>query len=278
MKNNLIHKIRFFFSKKQEPYFSLKKLLGFAPKNIGVYKLALIHKSAAMRENSGKMINNERLEFLGDSVLSTVTADVLYNKYPQKKEGELTNIRSRIVQRASLDALALAIGLDKMMTINRRSTKNYGKVHINGNAFEALMGAVYEDRGYGYCKRFFLKLVSDGFINIEQAARKDINFKSKLIEWSQHSKYKFEFSIDDTKFIRESNTTIFTSSVNIEGITVSSGKGLSKRESQQEAAMYALKKIKNPKVLETIEQAYKARIESESNEQPTDTTSEQTDI
>ncbi|MCQ2337212.1 MAG: ribonuclease III [Paludibacteraceae bacterium] len=277
MKNNLIQKIRFFFSKKQEPYFSLKKLLGFAPKNIGIYKLALIHKSAAMRENSGKMLNNERLEFLGDSVLSTVTADVLYNKYPLKKEGELTNIRSRIVQRASLDALALAIGLDKLMTMNRRSTRNYGKVHINGNAFEALMGAVYEDRGYEYCKRFFLRLVAEGYIDIEQAARKDINFKSKLIEWAQREKYKFDFVTEDTKFIRETNTTIFTSSVIIEGISVSNGTGSSKRESQQDAARHALKKIKEPKTSETIAQARNARIEAETNEH-SDTTSEQVDI
>lgn len=277
MKNNLIQKIRFFFSKKQEPYFSLKKLLGFSPNNIRIYKLALLHKSAAVRENSGKLLNNERLEFLGDSVLSTVTADVLYNKYPLKKEGELTNIRSRIVQRATLDTLALAIGLDKLMTMNRRSTKNYGKVHINGNAFEALMGAVYEDRGYEYCKRFFLKLVAEGFINIEQAARKDINFKSKLIEWAQREKYRFEFITEDTKFIRETNTTIFTSSVTIEGVNISDGTGSSKRESQQDAARHALKKIKEPKTLETIAQARKIRIEAETNEQR-DTTSEQTDI
>ncbi len=277
MKNNLIQKIRFFFSKKQEPYFSLKKLLGFAPKNIGIYKLALLHKSAAVRANSGKMLNNERLEFLGDSVLSTVTADVLYNKYPQKTEGELTNIRSRIVQRASLDPLALAIGLDKMMTMNRRSTRNYGKVHINGNAFEALMGAIYEDRGYEYCKRFFKKLEADGFINIEQAARKDINFKSKLIEWAQRKKYTFEFNTENSQFIRETNTTIFTSSVVIEGVTISTGSGSSKRESQQDAARHALKKIKEPKMSEAIAQARNARIEAETNEQ-SDTTSEQVDI
>lgn len=256
MENNVIKSIRFLFSKKEEPYFSLKKILGFRPLDMSYYKLALIHKSVRVQEG-GQTINNERLEYLGDSVLGTVVADILYTKYPDKREGELTNIRSRIVQRMSLDALAIAIGLDKLMQINHKCTKNFSKVHINGNAFEALMGAIYLDRGYSKCKEFIIKLIEEGTINLEQTAKRDINFKSKLIEWAQRERVLFAFTTDGEEYIKEQNLTIFHSSVYLQGIKVGEGVGSNKKESQQDAARKALKKLKNKNVREEIEAARK---------------------
>lgn len=242
------------FSKKEEPYFSLKKLLGFRPIDMSVYKLALVHKSVHLQKD-GHSLNNERLEYLGDSVLGTIVADILYNRFPNKKEGELTSIRSRIVQRMSLDALAIAIGLDRLMCIDERCTRNFTKVHINGNAFEALMGAIYLDRGYGKCKQFILKLIKEGYINIDQAAKHDINFKSKLIEWAQRERVTFEFQTDGEEFNRDNNLTTFHTSVYLQGIKIGEGTGSSKKESQQDASRRAVRALKSKTLREEIENA-----------------------
>lgn len=273
MKSKLLPTIRFFFSRKKEPYFSLYRILGFIPYRISLYNLAMLHKSAHIRQAGGRILSNERLEYLGDSVLETVVSDILYSKYPDKSEGELTNIRARIVQRATLDKVALEIGLDKLVFTNKKCTQNFSKVHINGNAFEALMGAIYLDRGYKKCQQFFEKLIKDGTINIEKAARVDINFKSKLIEWAQRFKYRFEFKTENEDFCRETNVTTFTSSVYIEDIKVGEGAGTSKKESQQVASQKALKALKNKEIREKIAQKHH---EYETTE--TSTTPEPADI
>lgn len=274
MKKAIIRGIRFFFSKKEEPYFSLKNILGFSPIDISYYKLALIHKSAHVQDH-GHHLNNERLEYLGDSVLGTVVADILYNKYPQKREGELTNIRSRIVQRMSLDKLATAIGLDRLIRIDRKSTQNFAKVHINGNAFEALMGAIYLDRGYSKSKQFIQKLIEEGYINLDQTAKKDANFKSKLIEWAQRERVAFEFVTDGEDFNKEKNVTVFHTTLYLQGIKAGEGSGLNKKESQQDAAHKALKALKGKTLKENIEKAAAAAAQSDETEH---STSEQTDI
>lgn len=270
MKSRVIPSIRFFFSRKKEPYFSLYKILGFIPFDISLYNLALLHKSAHVKQKNGKLLCNERLEYLGDSVIETVVSDILYKQFPEQTEGELTNIRARLVQRATLDELAIAIGLDKLVSTNRRSTSHFSKVHINGNAFEALMGAIYLDRGYGKCQQFFNKLIAEGLIDIERTAKTDINFKSKLIEWAQRYKYVYTFTLDQSDFCKDNNVTTFTSSVLIEGIKVGEGKGTSKKESQQAAAKQALKKLKNKEIRE--------KLINKQNEYEGNTTSESTDI
>lgn len=274
MKKTIIKRVRFFFSKKEEPYFSLKKILGFRPIDISYYKLALIHKSAHI-QNNGHALNNERLEYLGDSVLGTVVADILYNKYPSKNEGELTNIRSRIVQRMSLDALATAIGLNNLIRIDRKSTRNFAKVHISGNAFEALMGAIYLDRGYEKSKQFIKKLINEGYIDLEQTAKKDANFKSRLIEWAQREKVAFEFVTDGEEFLKDKNITVFHTSVYLQGIKAGEGQGSNKKESQQDAAHRALKALKGKTLKENIE---KAVLEAKQNDETDHSTSEQTDV
>lgn len=256
MKSKLLPAIRFFFSRKKEPYLSLYRILGFIPYNISLYKLAMLHKSAHIRQAGGRILNNERLEYLGDSVIEAVVSDILYNKYPDKSEGELTNIRARIVQRDTLDKLAIAIGLDKLVFTNKKCTQNFTKVHINGNAFEALIGAIYLDRGYKKCQQFFEKLIADGSISVEKAAKSDINFKSKLIEWAQQYKYKYEFRTESEDFCKETNITTFTSSVYIEDIKVGQGDGTSKKESQQVASQRALKSLKNKEIREQITQKH----------------------
>ncbi len=272
MKNKLLHTIRFFFSRKKEPYLSLYRILGFIPYDISLYKLAMLHKSAHIRQAGGRILSNERLEYLGDSVLETVVSDIIYTKYPDKSEGELTNIRARIVQRDTLDNLALKIGLDKLVFTNKKCTQNFTKVHINGNAFEALMGAIYLDRGYKKCQQFFERLMSKGMISVEYAAKSDINFKSKLIEWAQRLKYKYEFRTDNVNFCRETNVTTFTSSVYIEGVNVGQGTGTSKKESQQTASKKALKTIKKTEIRELISQKHNEQERTENNSalEPTD--------
>ena len=138
-------------AKDRKNYSKLKNILGFSPRKWDYYQLALTHSSVS-NESRSRLQNNERLEFLGDSVLSTVISEILYQNYSNKREGELTNLRSKIVQRATLDDLAVKIGLNKLVSSNEHTPQF--KAHINGNAFEALMGAIFMDRGYAKSKKF----------------------------------------------------------------------------------------------------------------------------
>ena len=148
--------------------------------------------------NKDRLYNNERLEFLGDSVLSTIVSDIIYHKYPEYREGELTTLRSKLVQRATLDQLAIDIGLRPLIV--SYNSDNDKDMHINGNAFEALIGAIYLDQGYKRCTQFILSLIRDKFIDIDQISRCEVNFKSKFIEWSQRRKvtYSFTHTVQDS--------------------------------------------------------------------------------
>ena len=160
---------------QRKNYSKLKNILGFSPRKWDYYQLALTH-SSTYNSNKSRLQNNERLEFLGDSVLGTIVSEILYENYSNKREGELTNLRSKIVQRATLDDLAVRIGLNKLVT-SQEHTAQF-KAHINGNAFEALMGAIFMDRGYKKSKKFILKLIKEKHIDIEKLSKKEINFKS----------------------------------------------------------------------------------------------------
>ncbi|NCC98832.1 MAG: ribonuclease III [Bacteroidia bacterium] len=252
-------RIRFFFSKKEEPYFHLKKMLGFTPINMEYYNLALLHRSTYIKTATGDTLNNERLEYLGDAILSAAVSDILYEEFPNKKEGELTCIRSRLVQRATLDDLAVKLGLDLMVISDKRSTQNFQKVHINGNAFEALMGAIYLDRGFAKCKFFINKIVLEKYIDLYQTVENEVNFKSRFIEWAQRYKYQYNFIVADVNYDKAHNVSIFHSKIEVEGIIVGSGHGLSKKESQQEAAEKAIQTIKT--------KSFKAQLKKRKEEQ-----------
>ncbi len=163
------------------------------PGNIFLYQLALRHKSAANATINGHKLSNERLEYLGDAVLSAVVADYLFKKYPYKNEGFLTEMRSKIVSRSSLNKLSQKMGIDKLVNLNGDLRSVFKSA--NGDAFEALMGAIYLDKGFIYTRNIVVKRIIEWHLDIDQLENSDFNFKSKLLEWSQKEKQNVEFVV-----------------------------------------------------------------------------------
>lgn len=245
----IIERIRLSFRKDKELYSSFYKILGFYPRNISLYKQALLHKSSSVKSEKGCWMNNERLEFLGDAVLDSIVGDIVYRHFEGKREGFLTNTRSKIVQRDTLNRIAVEIGLDKLIKSSTHSSAHNS--YMCGNAFEALVGAVYLDRGYDYCMRFMSRRILQSLINIDKVAYKEMNFKSKLIEWGQKNRVNVEFRLLE-QAVEEGGAPVFNTEVFIEGIGCGTGKGYSKKESQQLAAKVALARLKKPQVQERV--------------------------
>ncbi len=257
MFSNITDKIRLLFRKDKESYLCFYKILGFYPRNIEIYKQALLHKSSSIK-SQGKLLNNERLEFLGDAILDAVVADIVYKQFDGKREGFLTNMRSKIVQRETLNRVAEEIGLAKLVkyAVRQAPHNNY----MGGNAFEALIGAIYLDRGYRACKKFMEQRIIANYLNLDKVSRKEVNFKSKLIEWGQKNKFIITFHLLDESLDSQQNP-FFRTEVTIENITAGYGEGYSKKESQQEAAHETLAKIKNnPQFIDAI---FAAKFERE---------------
>ena len=238
---NQIDKIRLLFHRDRESYFCFYRILGFFPRNIKIYQQALLHKSTSLRSEKGRPINNERLEFLGDAILDAIVGDIVYKHFEGRREGFLTNTRSKIVQRETLNKLAVEIGLDKLVKYSTRSSSHNS--YMYGNAFEAFIGAIYLDQGYERCKQFMEKKIFKNYIDLDKMSRKEVNFKSKLIEWSQKNKMKVSFELIEQLLDKDYNP-MFHTEVRIEGVSAGTGTGYSKKESQQNAARMALKKIK----------------------------------
>ena len=238
---NLIDRIRLLFRKDKESYLCFYRMLGFYPHDIRIYEQALLHKSSSIKSDKGRLLNNERLEFLGDAILDAVVGDIVYRKFDGKREGFLTNTRSKIVSRESLNRVAEQIGLLKLVKSKTRQSAHNS--YMGGNAFEALVGAIYLDRGYEYCKYFMERRIIGQCLNLESVSRKEVNFKSKLIEWTQKNKVEIVFDLLDQHY-DEFNSPVFESEVLIEGIHACKGKGYSKKESQQIAAHETLNRIK----------------------------------
>ena len=250
MLNNIIDRIKLPFRKEKELYSSLYAILGFYPRNISYYKLALMHKSIMRRNAKGKPVNNERLEFLGDAILDAIVGDIVYQHFPGKREGFLTNTRSKLVQRDTLNKLANELGISKLILSNGRSSSHNS--YMGGNAFEALVGAVYLDRGYNACKHFMKNRILTQMINIDKVAYKEVNFKSKLIEWSQKNRVKLDFVILD-QGKDKNGSPIFNYKVVIEGIDGCDGVGYSKKESQQLASKLTLERLrKEPQFIDAV--------------------------
>lgn len=245
---DFLSKLKLPFRKDRELYRSLYHILGFYPKNIALYKQALMHKSAYSRRLQGQSLNNERLEFLGDAVLDAVVGDIVYHHFKGKPEGFLTNTRSKIVQRESLNRIAAEMGVDRLIK-SSDNVRNSHNSNLNGNAFEALVGAVYEDRGYDYCKQFMERRILKSLVNIDKIAYKEVNFKSKLLEWSQKNKLRLDFELV-AEGKEGATSPTFQSRVVIEGVECGQGKGYTKKESQQLAAKDALLKLKRQHTLE----------------------------
>lgn len=245
---NLIQKIKLPFRKDKELYLCLYHILGFYPNNISYYKQALMHKSVSVKGKDGRYLNNERLEFLGDAILDAVVGDVVYRHFENKREGFLTNARSKLVQRETLGKLAVEIGLDKLIQFNQQHTNSHNS-YMAGNAFEALVGAIYLDYGYDRCMKFMEKRILNHVIDVDKTAYKEVNFKSKLLEWSQKNRIRLDFK-DLHQGVDKDGAHVFNTLVVIEGLDCGRGKGYSKKESQQRAAQETLIMLKKQKGFE----------------------------
>ena len=241
MLNNIIDRIRLPFRKEKELYSSLYDIIGFYPHDISFYKLALMHKSVMRRNAKGKPVNNERLEFLGDAILDAIVGDIVYQHFPGKREGFLTNTRSKLVQRDTLNKLAQEMGINQLILSSGHTSSHNS--YMGGNAFEALVGAIYLDQGYNACMRFMNKRILAQMINIDKVAYKEVNFKSKLIEWSQKNKVRLTYEQVLQEKDKNGNP-IFEFKVVLEGVEGCAGRGFSKKESQQLASKLTLDKLK----------------------------------
>ena len=222
------------FGPDKEFYRTIDDLFGFIPHNIELYKLALIHKSASLVLADGRQINNERLEYLGDAVIEAVTSDYLYIEFPDRDEGFMTKIRSKIVSRQSLNAIAKAIGLDRCVILDG-SSNTLAQKHIFGDAFEAMMGAVYLDQGYNFVNRLLINRLYRDFLSLVELTESENDFKSRLIEWCQKERHTILFRTIKSEG-SAANRPVFNSTVLIDNMEVGHGSGESKKEAEQQAA------------------------------------------
>lgn len=240
MIRKIVQRIKLFSSPRKEFYSFLETLLGSYPENLKLYDTAVIHKSASIVDSHGNYVNNERLEYLGDAVLGAAIADFLYNRFPSQDEGYLTQMRSKLVNRSFLTQLTYQIGLDQF--INSNATNTLESSHIYGDALEALIGAIYLDKGYREAKKFITRKLLQGFVNLEEIQNTNTNYKSQLIEWSQ--KYKQEVLFNTTEESTENTKqTLFVSEIKIEDKVMGRGTGSSKKEAQQNASKATLENI-----------------------------------
>jgi len=228
--------IRFFHPNKQL-LLQLEHLLAYTPKHLPYYQLALMHRSKIEELAS----NNERLEFLGDAILGSIVAEYLFKKYPYQPEGYLTELRSRIVRRETLNNVALRMGLQKLVQYNQND-RGLSRSHIFGNALEALIGAVYLDQGFARTRRFILKQIIKPYIDIDLLESTDTNYKNKLLSWAQKNNYALAFETMDEK--TEGSRKIFTIGIALDGKIVATGSGYNKKEAGQVAAQKALQELK----------------------------------
>ena len=264
--SDIIDRLRLPFRKEKELFSSLYDIMGFYPHDISYYQQALMHKSIGRRNDKGKPLNNERLEFLGDALLDAVVGDIVYNHFPGKREGFLTNTRSKLVSRDTLGKLAEEMGLKRLILTSGHS--NSHNSYMLGNAFEALVGAIYLDQGYGAVMRFMKKRILNRLINIDKVAYKEVNFKSKLLEWSQKNRVTMEYRMSKQGVDKESKSPVFTYQVFLEGIAGESGQGFSKKEAQQLCSEATLKRLKcEPQFIDAIFTAKSERTKME--EMPT---------
>ena len=228
-------------SRDKAYYKALDGIFGVCPNNIELYKLALIHRSASLFLDDGTPINNERLEFLGDAVLESIVSDYLFIEFPEQNEGFLTKLRSRIVSRASLNKLAVRIGLDRHII----TQGNYSSQQKNlyGDALEAMVGALYLDKGYDFTNRLIINHLLNRYIDLVDMTEQETDFKSRLIEWSQKNKRALSFDTVPSPLYTQ-KIPHFHTSVSIDGQPTGTGEGHSKKSSEQKAALSALIRLR----------------------------------
>lgn len=231
-----------FLLEQREFNSSLKNILGFRPGNLRLYEVAFIHRSASFTLPDGKKVNNERLEFLGDSVLDAILSDYLFDLFPDANEGFLTKIRSRIVNREVLNQLAISMGIDKILISHVNSlhpTRN-----LYGDAFEALIGAVFLDKGFRKTKKVFLSNVLNKYLDINKIVSTDTDYKSLVFEWVQKNKSNLIFTYNE-EYDFKLKKSVFSTTLFIDKKECGEGHGSSKKEAEQEASRQAMKRLKD---------------------------------
>lgn len=228
------------YGKDREFYTLLDNIFGIFPNNIDLYKLALVHKSASVVLDNGSHINNERLEFLGDAVIEAVVSDFLFIEFPDSNEGVLTQIRSRIVSRVNLNKLAVRLGLDRYLMSVPTSSKVQKNIH--GDAFEAIVGAIYLDQGYDFTNRLLINHVFPAHIDMDEILNTDPDYKSRIIEWSQKHREQINFECQNAEDHSELKPH-FVATIKMNGTIYGTGDGNSKKEAEQKAACKAFDKI-----------------------------------
>jgi ribonuclease-3 len=224
------------FSPNKQLILQLEHLLGFTPQRIGYYQVALMHRSKLEEVQE----NNERMEFLGDAILGAIIAEYLFKKYPYRTEGYLTELRSRIVRRETLNNVALRMGLNKMVQYNQND-RGLSRSHIFGNALEALIGAVYLDQGFIKTRRFIIKQMVKNYIDLEVMESTDTNYKNQLLSWAQRNGQVLSFDTMEERM--EGTRKLFTVGIVLDGELVAQGSGYNKKEAGQVAAQKALEKL-----------------------------------
>jgi len=223
-------------SKSDEIFYAqIKKLLGFVPKKLDHYKRAFTHTSLQLKDKNGRPINFERLEYLGDSMLGSIIAAYLYTEVPEANEGYLTQMRSKIVSRKHLNELGKDLGLLTFLETKISKTKIGSNIH--GNLFEALVGAIYLDRGYAYCEKFINKKVIVPYVDIQKLEGKITSYKGVLIEWSQKRKRKINFEVYEDS--GNQSVKHFSVKLFVDGKIVSKGRATSKKRAEEMAAKRA---------------------------------------
>lgn len=221
-----------FFSSDKKLFRSINNIFGFYPDNIYLYKLALRHKSATIRKVNGIKINNERLEYLGDAILSAVVADYLFRRYPYKNEGFLTEMRSKIVSRNSLNKLSRRLGLQQLiLSASRYPSRSKSAA---GDAFEAFIGALYLDKGYRFSRKTIISRIIDIQFDMEQLVETELSYKSRMIEWAQKEKKGLQFKVVDE--ILEKKKSLFLVAVIVNGEVISQSQDFSIKGAENGAA------------------------------------------
>lgn len=229
-------------SKEDGDFFlGISKILGFKPKKLEIYKRAFLHRSANQKDKKGTPMNYERLEFLGDSMLGTIISKHLYKEVPAGDEGYLTKMRSKIVSRKHLNELGK--DLDLLRFLESRIPKAHFGENIYGNVFEALVGAIYLDRGYDYCEKFINSRVIEPYVDIEQLEGQVISYKSLVIEWCQKQKKEFQFEVyEDTG---KDPVKHFAVKLWIEGRIMAKARATSKKKAEEKASKRAFFALQN---------------------------------
>ena len=231
--------IRNIFSKDKKFIFSLRNLLGFFPGNLAVYHLAFRHRSTASEHQSGIKLSNERLEYLGDAILGAVIAELLFKKYPFREEGFLTEMRSKIVNREHLGKLAMKLGIDQFMVKSIDPAAKNRSAY--GDAFEALVGAVYIDKGYDATRKLIINRFVKHHIDLEEIENQDTNFKSRLINWAQRERKVIDFEFLEE--IDNGGKKLLRVRVLVDGNEMARGEDFSKKRAEQIAAEKACQQL-----------------------------------